>query len=565
MSTSSRSQLLKYADKMDNIREERIKMAFRGQLSIAELSRDEKVQLAGLQMEYKRRRGLKDFNYFCKRILGYQDMADMHKELCTFVTGKGKRKLILEPRGSFKSSVVTIGYPLWRHLHDPNIRILIDSEEFGKSKAFMRELRDHVTHNDEFRRLYGELDKKKYTDIWQEHQFNLRDRVIRRKETNFSSAGVDVTKVGMHYDLIICDDLVSDKNITTPEQLDKVYKHYQLLLSLLDPGCEMIIIGTRWHFADLYGRLLEEDQARKAKGKKPIFRKLIRSAIKKNGTLLFPERLTKGFLSSMKTAQGSYIFSCQYLNDPAGAEDAAFRGEWVQWYTELPKGVPLNFCILVDPSVGQSKESDNSAIVSVAVDPLYNWHVLSVDRGHWNPTQLIKRMVDARRRLFQRYGKDHPNTKDVKIALEVVAFQMVLKHYAKDLMRRREIEKFKIIELKTDTRVSKEMRIRGLVPFFENNQIHFKGISKNKCEKGIRTLYDELLQFPVGRTKDCLDALAYVPQIARIPEPFKQVGPSPNALGRIRERMKKQRDELADRDVVVGSRFNRGGEPWQQN
>ena len=567
MEKTSRRQLLEFAEKMDGYRAERIKLAFRGRLAVEELSRDEKLALASLKQEYKKRRGLKDFNYFCKHILGYQDMSDMHVELSNFIVKTKKngkpieRKLILEPRGSFKSSVVTIGYPLWRLIQNPDLRVLIDSEEFGKSKAFIREIRDHITHNEEFRRLYGKLDSKKYNDIWQEHQFNISTRKVRRKEPNFSSAGVDVTKVGMHYDLIICDDLVSDKNITTPEQIEKVYNHYRLLLSLLDPGCEMIVIGTRWHFADLYGMLLEQDEERVAKKKKPEWKKLVRSAIKKDGSLLFPERLTKSFLSSMKRAQGTYIFSCQYLNDPAGAEHAAFKKEWVNWFTDLPKGVPLNFCILVDPSVGQTKDSDYSAIVTVAVDPLYNWYVLNVDRGHWNPTQLVRAMVNARRRVIQRYGEDYQGAKAVKLALEVVAFQTVLKHYAKDLMRRREIEKFKVIELKTDTRISKEMRVRGLVPFFENGQIHFKGTSKNKCGDGIKVLHEELLQFPVGRTKDAIDALAYVPQIVKIPEAFREPELPLNALGEIKKRMKKANEQRTD--PIVGSRFSRGSDPWQ--
>jgi predicted phage terminase large subunit-like protein len=564
---ASAKQLAKYATEQEKMRQERIKMVATGVLPKSELSRDEKNQLANKLIEYKRKLGLQDLFFFCKHILGYQDMSDMHEELCNFVTLKKKsggpftNRLILEPRGSFKSSVVTIGYALWRVLREPNLRVLIDSEEFGKSKAFLREIRDHIVHNDEFRRLYGKLDSKKYTDIWQEHQFNVSTRTKRTKEPNFSCAGIDVTKVGMHYDLIIGDDLVSDKNITTPEQMEKTVKHYKLLLSLLDPGCELVFIGTRWHFGDLYGYILDEDAERVHDGKNPVWKKLIRPARYRDGKLLFPERLTNAFLSSMRQAQGSYIFSCQYLNDPAGAEDAAFKGDWVEWFTELPK-VPLSFAILVDPSVGQSKESDYSAVVSVAVDPLNNWYVLNVDRGHWNPTEIVNAITNARRRIIQTHSENQPNAKRVRVALEVVAFQKVLKFYAKDLMRRKEVERFRIIELKTDTRVSKEMRIRGMVPQFEDHRVFFRGISERKCSAGIKQMYQELLHFPVGKHRDTIDALAYLPQILQIPNALEAPKPKETIFSRIR-RSAMERDPYRGEDqMVVGSRIGRR-DPWQ--
>ncbi len=563
---ASRTQVKKLVKRLENMRDDRVRMVIAGELPKSELSRDEKNNLAGTLLDYKRRLGLQDLFFFCKYILGYRDMSEMHEEMTEFVTqmrkdgGPFTRRLMLEPRGSFKSSVVTIGYPLWRVLRDPNLRVLIDSEEFGKSKAFLREIRDHIVHNEEFRRLYGNLDSKKYTDIWQEHQFNISLRTKRTKEPNFSCAGIDVTKVGMHYDLIIGDDLVSDKNITTPEQIEKTVKHYKLLLSLLDPGRELIFIGTRWHFGDLYGYLLDEDRARVDSGRNPQWKKLIRPARYRDGKLLFPERLTEGFLSQMKQAQGSYIFSCQYLNDPAGAEDASFKGEWVEWYTELPK-VPLTFAILVDPSVGQTKGSDFSAVVSVAVDPLNNWYVLSVDRGHWNPTEIVSAITNARRRIIENYKVDWPAAKDVRVALEVVAFQKVLKFYAKDLMRRREVERFRIIELKTDTRVSKEMRIRGMVPMFEQHKVLFRGVSERQCSSGIRQMYQELLHFPVGKNKDCIDALAYLPQIIRIPDALSPKKPKETIFSRIRKSAL-ERDPYRDReDLTVGSRIGRS-DPW---
>jgi phage terminase large subunit-like protein len=560
----SHEDLARFTTRVQEARAARDELALTRRLKVSTLTHDEKLRLAATLSEKKKQRGLRDLYFFCKHILGYSDMSDMHRELCDFTSAvrpSGKyftRNLILEPRGSFKSSVVTIGYALWRVIKQPNLRVLIDSEEYGKSKAFLRELRGHVEHNDLFRELYGHLDERKYSDVWTDSGFNLSKRTKRTKETNFSCAGIDVTKVGMHYDLIICDDLVSEKNITTPEQIEKVIRHYKLLLSLIDPGCELVVIGTRWHFGDLYGYLLERDRVRVDRGKRARWRKLIRPARYPDGRLLFPERLDNSFLRAQKAEQGSYIFSCQYLNDPAGAEDAAFKKEWFQWFTSLPEGVPLKCAITVDPSVGQRDNSDYTAIVAVAVDPLNNWYVLRVDRGRWNPTQIFDRLVRMRRWVQQKY-----NLK-AKVAMEVVAFQKVLAFYGKDLMRRREIERFSIMELKTDTTISKEMRIRGIVPHIENGKVYFRGKSQRKCSEGIKILVNEMLQFPVGSSKDCIDALAYIPQVLNAPHEQTPRKKEPTIFARILQDAKRRGRLAGGSDLRVGSRILRGEKlPWQ--
>lgn len=70
---------------------------------------------------------LDDFWEFSNEIIGWKDLYEpLHKPLCDFVQNNpDKKKLILLPRGHLKSSVVTVGYPLWRIARNPKERILI--------------------------------------------------------------------------------------------------------------------------------------------------------------------------------------------------------------------------------------------------------------------------------------------------------------------------------------------------------------------------------------------------------------------------------------------------------
>ena len=233
-----------------------------------------------------------------------------------------KFRLILMPRGSFKTTVVTIGFTLQTLLRDPNIRILVDSEVFDKSRAFISEMKGHLEGNKLYRQLffykYGCYpDDKKNSDKWTDSELNLAARHVSRKEPNISAAGIGTTKVGMHYDMIICDDLHSEKNVTTKDAINQVIEHYKGLLSLLEPNGIMIVIGTRWDYNDVYQYIIDHEIKR--------FSVYARQALLPGGQLLFPERLTKEFLENQKISQGSYFFSCNPGEAPILMSDFSLK------------------------------------------------------------------------------------------------------------------------------------------------------------------------------------------------------------------------------------------------
>src|SRR3989337_2980776 len=55
-------------------------------------------------------------------------LAKFHRELCNFAQERrDKKKLILVPRMHLKSTLITVGYSIFRIIDNPNIRILIIS------------------------------------------------------------------------------------------------------------------------------------------------------------------------------------------------------------------------------------------------------------------------------------------------------------------------------------------------------------------------------------------------------------------------------------------------------
>lgn len=461
--------------------------------------------------------GLNDLYYFDKYILNYREMEEQpHRGLCDFVMKPGSLfQLILEPRGCFKTSCITVGYSTHSIIRNPNIRILIDTEDVSISKTFLREIKDHFENNSEVRKFFGDFVGNK----WTEHEIIVSKRTkTHLKEPTIALAGIETTRVGQHYDLIICDDLHSQQNVSTPEQIVKVKKHFKLLFSLLDPGGQMIVIGTRWHFDDLYGEIIEKEMERRAAGKPKRFRIRRKKAIKEDGTLHFPTRLTREFLDDVKMEQGSYIFSCQYQNEPVDQDSAKFKKVWIKYYgTTAPQG--LFITSVLDPAISKKDDGCYSAITTIGSDYDGYWFILDVLRMKLNPTEVVNA-------IFTTQQKWNP----VRFGIEVVAYQKSLKYWVKE--RSMDGGVFpNIVELRTDTTITKPMRIEGLIPRVEYGMILFPGFGESTIPKHIYPLYEEMVQFPVGKYIDALDSLAYHLQLTIKPnKKVKIIQPGPDTI-----------------------------------
>ena len=467
-----------------------------------------------------------DLYYLTKEILGYDLMTpQVHGELCAYVRsvmgwkgdydtdtprydGKNpflpsdtipdklepanKNLLLLMPRGTFKSSVVTIGLTIQMVLNDPNSRTMIGSETFGKATAFLSEVKGHWENNELLRKIFFHLykcypDDNKRKDKWSDSELNLACRTRHRKEPTLSCAGVDVTKNGMHYDLIVNDDLHSEKNTKTKEQIENVIDYYKLAFSLLDPMCPMVVIGTRWDYNDLYQHIIDNET--------DSFNFFTRKALGDDGELLFPERLTEDFLDAQRKKQGSYIFSCQYMNEPVDSETAMFKRSDIQ-VVQLKDVPDLDWYLSVDPSAG-GEYADYAALVVGGMDEDGNLYFREAMREKMNYSQIINRIFD----LYERF-------KPRKISLEIVATQKNIQHMLEQEMRRRKIN-LPMHYVRSQSRTKIE-RVKGLAPFYELRKVYHVKEAKHRQE-----LEYELIHFPRGKHDDVVDAAAGILDIVR--------------------------------------------------
>lgn len=191
-----------------------------------------------------------------KDLLGYKDITEYtHLGMIRALESPKKRKLLVMPRGTFKSSIGVVAYAIWLLLRDPDLRILIDSEKYENSKNFIREIKLKL-EEPLITQLFGTF---RTDHNWSEGSITIAQRKKIFKESSVTASGISANKTGQHFDVVIHDDMNSDKNSDTPEKCQKIIDHYRLNTSILEPEGIIVVIGTRYSQNDLIQFILDQE------------------------------------------------------------------------------------------------------------------------------------------------------------------------------------------------------------------------------------------------------------------------------------------------------------------
>lgn len=190
-----------------------------------------------------------------KVLLGYTDINWFtHGKMIEAIEENTKRKCIVMPRGTFKSSICSVAAPIWWLLRDPNERILLDSEVYTNSKNFLREIKGLLGYEG-FLQIFGDWKSNNWNEA--EITVNVRSKIF--KESSITCGGIGTVKVGQHYSKIVGDDYNSGNNSVNTEGRQKIINHYKMNTAILDPDGVYMIVGTRYAVDDIIGHIIQNE------------------------------------------------------------------------------------------------------------------------------------------------------------------------------------------------------------------------------------------------------------------------------------------------------------------
>jgi len=475
---------------------------------VLEIERETEEIDAALDIAAEREQGLKDFFWFCKNVLGFDKMTEqLHGVLCNDIANDDlKRILVLLPRGHFKTTIISICLPLWLLCRNPQSRIALISVSADRAEENLMEIRDRARRQ-EFIRLYGGIVGQE--SGWHEVSKN-KIRIPRQGAVtgpSIAAYGVDSKEVGRHFDTMLLDDICDQEKVNSQETRDRVWSWFGRQLSVLDPGCRLIVLGTRWHYDDVYSRI--ERQCPRRTENNPMGWTVVKRKAIENGRCIFPERFSKDLLEEIRKVQGDYLYSCFYNNEPVGEGCNPFDVRLFTWIDyvrpensddpEEKLQTPITH-LFVDPA--QSKETWACPSGLVIVDAC--WDRRSVIREaileKLHPDQLVDRIFS----LVSQYNIQ-------RVGIEDEAFQKSLAYWVKREQLARGVF-FTVIPVKIPRNVAGDRRMAGIQPFLHNGDIIF-----DQKMEGKANIIEEFETFPKGPHKDLIAAISQIPHATVYP------------------------------------------------
>ncbi len=356
-----------------------------------------------------------------------------------------------------KTSCISIGGAIQEIMIDPEITIAIFSAVKPLATAILDVIKVEFEGNDYLKAVYSDVlysnPKGKGADGRPSKWSLARGITVKRrgnpKEATIEGHGlIDGQPTGRHFQLHIYDDVVT-QDFIGDDQLKKTTERWEMAdnLGTLD-GCRKWIVGTRYHYGDCYGVIMDRKAA-----KPRIYPATEDGTLKGDLVLLTPER----WVEIQKTQKSS--ISAQMLLKPNAGTDATFNGEHFRSYDVYP--AILNVYITVDSSKGRTQRSDRTAIIVTGIDPAGNKYLLDGVCHRMSFTERLEWINTFRKRWI---NKRHVRVQGVRVGYEQYGMQSDIEVIEAEMRRRG--DHFHIEELGTPQRGphGKNDRIERLEP-----------------------------------------------------------------------------------------------------
>lgn len=319
-------------------------------------------------------------------------------------------RIDLWARYHYKSSVITFAGILQEILIDPEIRVCIFSNTDAIARPFLGQLMEELETNDGIKAIYGDVvwqNPKRQAPIW-----SLENGIILRRQGNPRECTVEAhglinaLPTGKHFPLLVYDDVINERNVTSPEQIKKATERTELSFACGIGGkTRKWFIGTRYHFGDSYAHLIERTIA------KPRIYPATEDGRLDGEPVFMTPRAWEAAKREMRS-----VIAAQMLQNPRAGTENTFRPQWLAPYWVVP--TTMNVYIMGDPSHGRSKSSDRTALAVVGIDTTSNKYLLD---GYCHRMSLSERW--ERLAGLQKKWANMPCTQALRIGYERYGMQ----------------------------------------------------------------------------------------------------------------------------------------------
>jgi len=443
------------------------------------------------------------------------------------------------PRGHAKSTIVTLGLPLWCVCYEKRHHIPIISDSHDQAKEQLATFKDEIENNARIIEDFGELKGP----IWQ------KDNLVTANKIKLVALGSGMKIRGRKFgqyrpDLIILDDIENIKgaaSATARESLKAWF--YRSVVRAGWDDTKIVVVGNFLHYdcllADMVQNPMFESYVSRAleswpdrmdmwdrwrdkivnlndPNKETTAKKYFMRNEKKmlaGAKSAWPEAFPVYDLMTIRVSDGEASFSMELQNEPIDPEKRLFKS-WGLFRREMRSNgewlIPLSgraACLLkdctifgfTDPSMGKTTSSDYSALIILARAPTNQLFVLEADIQRRLPDRIMADQIQwAAQYNITTWG------------VESNKFQALLA----TMTARKSMEQAVYLPIvPVPQQGNKALRIQSLQPDLENRYILLN-------ELGQDLLKQQLERYPATSYDDGPDALEGARTLARKWEPL---------------------------------------------
>jgi len=297
------------------------------------------------------------FNHYVK-----YPTADFQKELFAITEAEDSNiAVIVAFRGSAKSTIMTMSYPIWAILGKQQKKfIVIIGQTQNQARLHLSNLKRELESNDLLRKELGPFEEK--NDEW-----GSTSLVIPRLNARITAASSEQSVRGLRHgehrpDLIICDDVEDLSSVKTKEGRDKVYNWFTgEVIPAGDRNTKIIVIGNLLHEDSLLMRLKTSIEEKRLDG---LFKSY--PLVNALDEIMWPGKFPdlESIDREKKKIGNEISWQREYLLRIVSDHGQVVRSEWIKYYDELPAQKPRFIYTGVDLAIKQTDSADYTAMVT---------------------------------------------------------------------------------------------------------------------------------------------------------------------------------------------------------
>lgn len=237
-----------------------------------------------------------------------------HLEEWSDLVNDHSRLAVMAARDHSKSTFFSYAYPIWRAWSEPGCDVYIFSSTVDGAIEFL----DTIIYGNADQTLLGMIDIPALQHLVPNRDSMREDprQRLNKKDVRLANGsrlralGYGQKIRGRHPKYIVCDDILNDEDLFSETVRRKNIAYFQsAITNLIHPKGQIVVVGTPFHVADLWGFLR----------KNPVYAFRQYPAIIKKGTkqrALFPWRWPLAALLRKKLEIGSVAFAREILCQP---------------------------------------------------------------------------------------------------------------------------------------------------------------------------------------------------------------------------------------------------------